>query len=431
MKNKSKAGKLPLYKGGAKIKKTGKIKVKKRQNVTVTIDALVLYFPVVYQFEDDLISNQIQLTDYKYTIHKPIGKNPYACFAKVYFKELFLGNLFIKKKSKSIYASANYNTFQVAKERFYAGDDWIKLVEDLFNKLAIKFKIHRLDIALDSDKNLLKLFSKYLEEKWGIVGKSKEPSYSNDPRTKSLANVRYTIDEGKKFIVLYNKNFGSKKQSSEENQAANARYKRIQKYQTEYWQKNGLKNIHTISRLEIRLFTKYVKIKRLEELKNKELLLSVIRKNVGENLTFKKGIIRNKIIDFDNLKVNNKVISVAEHIEFELAANEKTFLKNWYRSKSVKLIAQVSGNSGIVDLGDGLQAEVDRNLDDETKRFCPFRRIKELFTDMEFERKRPEKLMTKEQVKFMEAIKGITSAEWIRIEKERNDLDRLSNPQKE
>ena len=255
-----------LYKGGVENSKTTKTKVEKRQNVTVTVDTLILFFPINKQFEMDLVTNRIELNNYTYSIETTIGKNPYEIYAKFYYKDIFIGNLFVEKRSKSKYSSANYNIFQLAKLRFYSSEDWAKLVEDLFAQLGIKFKIYRLDIAIDTDKDLLGLYTRYYEKNKGVIaGKIKMPTTTKNPQNTQYANVRYASDENRKIIVLYGKNFGAKKQSANENETANTHYKRVQQYQIEYWRMNGLKNIDKISRLEIRLFLKHVKVGRLSE----------------------------------------------------------------------------------------------------------------------------------------------------------------------
>lgn len=400
---------MSLYKEGAKTIKSSIKANNKRLNVTLTVDTLVLYFPADYKLENRLIDNDVKLDDYSYIISRNTGKHQYELCARFKYKNIAIGNLYMRKKSRSNYQSMNNNQFQIAKERFYSNEDWATIVNDLMCILNIQYKIHRLDIALDTDLDLLAKYEKiYKVRKGKILGKSKIPALYQDTHNVSLANVRYTIDEHKKFIVFYAKDFGAVQQTSEEDKLANSKYKTIHKYQTEYWAKNGLISTERINRLELRLFTKYAKIEGLKNLYDKELLLTIMKREINKNLTFKmKNDKEISLIDFDNLSINNKYINVLENYHFNLTPREKEHLKIWFDAKSPKVISVISADRAVIDIGDELQMEVQRNPDKQRKKYCPLLTTYH-FTEEEYRRKRPGK-MTKEQAKGIAAIEQLLS----------------------
>jgi hypothetical protein len=152
--------------------------------------------------------------------------------------------------------------------------------------------------------------------------------------------------------------------------------------------------------LEIRLFTgKYLFCKGLYKLKSKEYLLSIIKKEVGKNLTFKKITKTMLLIDFDSLKINNQVVTVAENEQFKLSKIEKDYiLRGWRKIKSVKVHTHLDMDNAILDIGDSFMIKVTRNygeLRDHRPLFCYPQ-----FTTEQYDEKRPEKIWTKNEIEF-------------------------------
>ena len=400
--------KKQLFKGGAEKRKNAPKSNRKRKNVTLTVDALFLSFMKDKDWETALKEKKKNAGDFVYVIQDNSFKNGYWHTAKFYYKELFIGNLFFEQKTKSIHQANNYLMFRVAKERFYSKENWVELVNSLFTELGIEsYKIKRVDIALDNEEDLVKRFEKlYVKRRSTVLGKSKQPSLKNDPSNQFLASIRYSIDEGKKVITFYKKNFGGLQLSQQESRLTEKKSKSVEAYQVEYWKLNGLKNMDSISRLELRLNGKYAKGLTIDLLQDKAVLLKELKQGTGDNLVFRKGNKDTALVDFSRLSINAMEIQLSEKFEFKITAEYKKLMMDCYQAPYVRLIETLSHDSAYFDIGQDLRILIFRNPVVELRAKHPFSHDA-LFTTAELQLVRFDKYISAEEAEFREFLKNL------------------------
>ncbi len=391
----------PLYKGGASSNNSGK---KKSLKTTLTIDALIIQFPDLNNIESSLRLGNLKLSSFHYYIKDCSQKNGYKYYAKIYSKDIFLGNLFYKQTIYHENAKRKL-LLQITKERFYSGEDWLNLIKKLFDELGIKtYDIKRIDLALDTAENLIPVIADYLEKDFTPKSGCKRVSRMN---VKGGRSIRYNIDENRKSIAIYKKDFADIHLTKSEEKLTTIEYKKTQKYQVDYWQKNGLVNVDAIIRVEIRLTGKYANRIKLSALCDISKLTGIYFKEIGKNLTFieetPSGIKEHVVLNSNNLLINNEKVYITESFLFKPSKKLRDIIRMCYRAKFVKVIKTTGEDSGIVDTGDGLLIEIKLNPNKDERRVRKYL-LSQLFTDEELNRIRPEKSLT---VSFREAtIKG-------------------------
>ncbi|MBS1623147.1 MAG: hypothetical protein JST83_03965 [Bacteroidetes bacterium] len=391
-----------LYNGGVTSEKNHK---KECVISTLTVDSITFQFKDKLNLTDALKHNKCKLTNFNYYIKNSSHINTYAKYAKFYSKGVYIGNLFFEPV---IYNRYNWNTllFQVTKERFYSDENWTSLVLDLFRELEIKkYTIKRIDVALDIETNIIDVIGGYLEKKYEPKSRCKRITRMN---TKGeLGSIRYTIDGSRKVIAIYRKDCGDLHLSPVEEKLTDKTYKKPEKYQIEYWKNNGLK-VNRVVRIEQRLTGKYAKIEDLHLLRDIDTLSALYFKELGNNLTFIQPIATGKrelvALKLKNLLINNQKVSITENVVFKLPSAIRDKIKLYHeKCKSVKVVQTLDEDSGVVDIGDGFRIIVRLNREVKPSESGSFW-SEALYSQDDYDKKRPPIHMTKEFIKFEEVL---------------------------